>query len=814
MKQIIVFFIVLILITTKGMHAQWSSDPTMNTPICALPGNATSAFHSIEDGEGGTYTAWVDTRDIFTTNLHIYAQHTDSNGVALWTTNGINISNSAIGSPKIVLDKSNGGCIISWTGLGNLSEEKVFAQRLTATGVKTWGLFGIEISGNGTAINDINVDIISNGIYGGAICFYSTLVGNDYYQLYAQAIDSLGNKLWQPNGNLLVDSMYNISVDICEDGLGGAYYSWAGNTDGHRYPHLGRVSSIGSIIHSAILLTNFSNMIAYSVRSPKIVRDNSGNIIVFWLDTRSSILNTYEIIAQKVNALGVTQWMNNGISFGKVPIGESPTGYDVIPDGSNGAIIAWQALNAWSAYNNNLIYAQRINGDGNKQWAANGVLITADTIHHKKEPRLCRGKNGGAIIGWRIEYGGEIRAQQIDSLGANQWGNNGFLVADYYNIGCSFVFFPKHYYLMQDKNKGAIFCYVSPCNGVGTISIQNICSSGYLACTPPEIEVKGNNIPIPSGSTLTSTLNNTDFGSDTIGNTVIRIFKIHNSGTADLSISNISITGAEASSFSYTCSSTSFAADSAILTISFTPLQGGFHNAIIAVFNNDSDEGNYSFAVKGQAINCVKQAEYFWDVDPGQGQGISLNPISPSDSVNAVKSISTIGVNVGYHMLYIRTKDATNKWSLSEPRSIYVKPYIASAEYFWDVDPGQGQGMSLNLISTGDSINEIKSISTVGLSAGYHVLYIRTQEGDGKWSLSEPRSIYVKPNIVALQYFIDTDPGFANATELPVPNGDSIDYNLSINTSGLSYGEHWVYTRTKNSDGKYSIAEGKKDNRA
>ncbi|MBK8685129.1 MAG: hypothetical protein IPN26_09070 [Bacteroidetes bacterium] len=149
--------------------------PISNTPVCTLPGSSTEDFQSIEDGMGGTYIVWVDARYVVTLNLYIFAQHIDSNGVALWGANGIPISNNYNSTrPRIVLDKSNGGCIISWTE-EHLSKS-IKLQRLTSSGVKKWvGVLdqGIQVSEN-TITNYENMSMVSNGVNGGVICFYYT----------------------------------------------------------------------------------------------------------------------------------------------------------------------------------------------------------------------------------------------------------------------------------------------------------------------------------------------------------------------------------------------------------------------------------------------------------------------------------------------------------------------------------------------------------------------------------------------------------------------------------------------------------------
>lgn len=64
--------------------------------------------------------------------------------------------------------------------------------------------------------------------------------------------------------------------------------------------------------------------------------------------------------------------------------------------------------------------------------------------------------------------------------------------------------------------------------------------------------------------------------------------------------------------------------------------------------------------------------------------------------------------------------------------------------------------------------------------------------------------------VVALEYFVDTDPGFGNATTI-VFNPDSvIQIVLSLNLNTISSGHHSLYFRTKDDNGNWSMTSSKK----
>lgn len=133
---------------------------------------------------------------------------------------------------------------------------------------------------------------------------------------------------------------------------------------------------------------------------------------------------------------------------------------------------------------------------------------------------------------------------------------------------------------------------------------------------------------------------------------------------------------------------------------------------------------------------------------------------------------------------------------------------ITSAEYFFDNnDNGFGNNASLAV----SQINQSYTISTAGLSDGFHSLYIRVFDqaanaGSGMWSHYDRSTFYVKSfltgqNIIAARYFIDN----GSATSLTIsPISISVDQNYSIPVNGLSEGFHSLYIETQDTDGTWS----------
>ena len=94
----------------------------------------------------------------------------------------------------------------------------------------------------------------------------------------------------------------------------------------------------------------------------------------------------------------------------------------------------------------------------------------------------------------------------------------------------------------------------------------------------------------------------------------------------------------------------------------------------------------------------VEQGEYFWDEDPGYGQGtpISMTP-AQEVSIDAM-GITTDQLSSGRHQLFVRYRGPLG-WSPTLSSEVILMPEtkVLGAEYFWNEDPGYGQGTPVDL---------------------------------------------------------------------------------------------------------------------
>lgn len=125
--------------------------------------------------------------------------------------------------------------------------------------------------------------------------------------------------------------------------------------------------------------------------------------------------------------------------------------------------------------------------------------------------------------------------------------------------------------------------------------------------TNAEIDVRGNSVSIPNGSTSPIITNWTDFGAmDSTTGTISRTFTIFNTGTTNLTISNPTISGLHASDFTVITNPSSLTIGGGAnrtFVVRFDPSAIGIREAEITISNNDYDENPYTFSIQGRGTD-------------------------------------------------------------------------------------------------------------------------------------------------------------------------------------------------------------------
>jgi hypothetical protein len=256
-------------------------------------------------------------------------------------------------------------------------------------------------------------------------------------------------------------------------------------------------------------------------------------------------------------------------------------------------------------------------------------------------------------------------------------------------------------------------------------------------------------------------------------------------------------------------------------------IAGGMHIAYVRL-KNANGQWSQTFStviykeliLTGDTPPDIVKAEYFIDDDPGFGSGINV-PVTPAGTLSDLNvSVPVSSLQPGIHAIYVRLKNANQTWSQTIRSIIYKEtiivgdpaPDIAKAEYFIDTDPGFGSGTNIP-ITPGTITDFSFTAPLTSLSNGVHILYTRIKDQNGTWSPTYKSVIYKEnitsltlPDITKLEFFINTDPGYGNGTDIPVTPGSVVtDVNFAVDITGLPEGNHKVYIRGKDENNHWSI---------
>ncbi len=252
-------------------------------------------------------------------------------------------------------------------------------------------------------------------------------------------------------------------------------------------------------------------------------------------------------------------------------------------------------------------------------------------------------------------------------------------------------------------------------------------------------------------------------------------------------------------------------------TVDLTVLANGFHNIHI---RSRDDDGNWSVTNKWlffkdiiPAVN-VNKLEYFIDTDPGFGNGTNVSITAGADVADIFWTVDVTGLSNGFHNIFTRSKDNAGNWSLTN-KWLFFKDIIPAAnvnklEYFIDTDPGFGNGTNVSVTAGANVADIFWTVDVTGLTNGFHNIFMRSKDNAGNWSLTNKwlffKDILPAANVNKLEYFIDTDPGFGNGTNVAISAGADIsDFAIPVNTSALSEGFHTIFIRSKDNNGNWAI---------
>jgi hypothetical protein len=302
----------------------------------------------ISDGLGGIVVTWYSDA---AGSDNVYAQRVDSDGNALWGTNGTRLCDDpADQTYNCVCPDGSGGAIVAWYDFRG-ADQDIYAQRILSNGMLDWTSDGTDVC---TASGTQRVFSVVETGNGGAYIIWEDGRGIDY-DIYAQRLSSNGYERWATDGIPICSASGNQDDPAgIPDGEGGAIVVWGDgrNSSGDIYAQRIDLDGNGLWVADGTAVCLEGNLQFY----PDLMVTESGNVIVAWIDYRYVQETHFTQMLDLSN--GLTLWDANGVHAGHDLMRAAD--FDMCSDGTGGAVFVFDIDfdNDWN------ILAQRIERNG------------------------------------------------------------------------------------------------------------------------------------------------------------------------------------------------------------------------------------------------------------------------------------------------------------------------------------------------------------------------------------------------------------------------------------------------------------------
>ncbi|MBU0509859.1 T9SS type A sorting domain-containing protein [bacterium] len=329
------------------------------TLVCGAAGRQQSP-HLCPDGAGGCYLAWLDYRGGTTSDLYI--QRLDASGQALWTANGIALSNAPNDQSGVRLavslsGRTQDGCIAVWQDRRVNNEiSEVYVQKISPEGNALWMAGGFRVCGDaqppwhGTTREGAR---ITSDLAGGLVCAWEDMreTGNwDDADLYAARVLANGSFAWGSDCGIEVASAQNRQCEpvLCADDGDGVFVFYDDTRSGSqslRVQNLALATGQPTLdLEGIIILESLDG----DAGNPRAISMSGSRVGIVWEDSRFG-QRGFGLFYQIFDMQGNPLLPANGAQL--VPDNE---GYDhfnqmnaaLCPDGNGGFFCAFEDLRA------------------------------------------------------------------------------------------------------------------------------------------------------------------------------------------------------------------------------------------------------------------------------------------------------------------------------------------------------------------------------------------------------------------------------------------------------------------------------------
>jgi len=399
-----------------------------NTLVISEAEGSQSDIRMAALNDGNFVFTWADKRSADT---DIYAQKINLAGDLLWGSYLIVYSDqNELARPQVnprIVKTSDNGVIIVWEDFRlDTQNPDLFAQKISASGIKQWSEQGIALCTAEFA--QVGPRLASDNNGGCFVVWDDLRNGNaPNVDIYAQHLSASGNALWEANGKAICIAPNEQSGSLIKVSNNIVFINWMDIRNGSVGIYYQALTYEGTVLLAVNGAEVFWGLSGDAPLDNYLILKRSSDVVIIWQDTRFAN-DGYRLFFQFLNPDGSIDLEPNGHPV-TVSVGGSQSTPSAVVTPDDQIAIIWEDARG----DNPKVYAQLLSANGERLWGEQGMELTVNSPLRQKDPKVSY-YNGSLYFGWsgsdqvETSFFYHIYGQRIYN-GQKMWGPNGILIS-------------------------------------------------------------------------------------------------------------------------------------------------------------------------------------------------------------------------------------------------------------------------------------------------------------------------------------------------------------------------------------------------
>ena len=399
-----------------------------NTLVISEAEGSQSDIRMAALNDGNFVFTWADKRSADT---DIYAQKINLAGDLLWGSYLIVYSDqNELARPQVnprIVKTSDNGVIIVWEDFRlDTQNPDLFAQKISASGIKQWSEQGIALCTAEFA--QLGPRLASDNNGGCFVVWDDLRNGNaPNVDIYAQHLSASGNALWEANGKAICIAPNEQSGSLIKVSNNIVFINWMDIRNGSVGIYYQALTYEGTVLLAVNGAEVFWGLSGDAPLDNYLILKRSSDVVIIWQDTRFAN-DGYRLFFQFLNPDGSIDLEPNGHPV-TVSVGGSQSTPSAVVTPDDQIAIIWEDARG----DNPKVYAQLLSASGERLWGEQGMELTVNSPLRQKDPKVSY-YNGSLYFGWsgsdqvETSFFYHIYGQRIYN-GQKMWGPNGILIS-------------------------------------------------------------------------------------------------------------------------------------------------------------------------------------------------------------------------------------------------------------------------------------------------------------------------------------------------------------------------------------------------